>query len=873
MNPLPFLVVDKKGIIGEAICQKLVLESLTVYVSQKQTKLDGIIFVPYGRGRPEIPNYTYSNIFIIDDGFIIENYLTEFTNKAEKDKASLIFITNLARASSFYKKVRDSLGRIKIVVLGDVVDNNTFPLLIQSAIRLGRIKITNEGLSKTYPVFLGDVVSGIVDAAFAPLSGAFDKNTKPSIFYLFPKHPPTELSLARMIQKANPTVQVDFTKGPRKEQEYQIPPHGKYLLPDNYPLGKKIRELNIESLIDRRLNNDFFNFNTDVKEGRLLPIGKLLLVLFLLLILPFVLTLVLSFLGFVMLGYAKTEVEKGSIVNAQKSASVAKILFSLAKKSSIPLLIEGKLIRQEKNLDEVTKNISLGFDLSQMEIYIIDGSKNLSEVFMGRSKNPKNDFTKGAKDLKSAITIFRQIEAEGKLPSDVQVKTKSVDNLIKIAENTIDYMPNLFGLNGEKVYLVLFQNNMELRPGGGFIGSYGLLTFDAGKITDFSIHDVYDADGQLRGHVEPPYPIRRHLNLPHWYLRDSNFDVDFAKGASSSAILLNAEIGQMVDGVMGIDVSFVKNILEAIGPVYVGDYKETVTYSNLYELTQSHAEKNFFPGSRQKKDFLRSLFGAMQLKLSTNNNLPYLEIAKSIDEAIARKHLLFAFSDKNLQDLFSINNWSSSLWEVPDGTSSTSINDFLGINEANLGVNKANYFVKRNVIHNVMIDENGNTEGEIRIEYKNTSSERPGGDYKNYLRVILPLNTAISSISFDGVSQDIVPAITDPLIYEAKNFVKPLGLELEKYDQSGKTIYGFLVNIEASKSKTIEIKYALPQKISLGSQAFSYNLRIFKQPGIDSYPYSFHLVYPNNLRVANGSASSIFDLATDRELNVDFVQK
>jgi len=48
---------------------------------------------------------------------------------------------------------------------------------------------------------------------------------------------------------------------------------------------------------------------------------------------------------------------------------------------------------------------------------------------------------------------------------------------------------------------------MELRPGGGFIGSYAILSVDKGKITNFKIYDVYDADGQLKNHIEPPFAI------------------------------------------------------------------------------------------------------------------------------------------------------------------------------------------------------------------------------------------------------------------------------------------------------------------------------------------------------------------------------
>src|SRR5258706_15817855 len=65
--------------------------------------------------------------------------------------------------------------------------------------------------------------------------------------------------------------------------------------------------------------------------------------------------------------------------------------------------------------------------------------------------------------------------------------------LIKIA-------PDLLGMKNKKTYLLLFQNNAELRPGGGFIGSYGLAVINKGKLQQLTIHNTYDADGQLKKH-------------------------------------------------------------------------------------------------------------------------------------------------------------------------------------------------------------------------------------------------------------------------------------------------------------------------------------------------------------------------------------
>lgn len=58
---------------------------------------------------------------------------------------------------------------------------------------------------------------------------------------------------------------------------------------------------------------------------------------------------------------------------------------------------------------------------------------------------------------------------------------------------------------------------------------------------------------------------------------------------------------QTADGVIGVDLSFVKNILSVVGPVKVSDYNQTVNADNFFQIAQAHAENDFFPGSTQKK--------------------------------------------------------------------------------------------------------------------------------------------------------------------------------------------------------------------------------------------------------------------------------
>lgn len=96
---------------------------------------------------------------------------------------------------------------------------------------------------------------------------------------------------------------------------------------------------------------------------------------------------------------------------------------------------------------------------------------------------------------------------------------------------------------------------MELRSTGGFIGSFAVLSFENGKLYDMPIYDVYDADGQLKGHVEPPKPIKNILGEANWYLRDSNFDPDFPTSARRAEWFMKKTLNLDLDGTIAVNVN------------------------------------------------------------------------------------------------------------------------------------------------------------------------------------------------------------------------------------------------------------------------------------------------------------------------------
>lgn len=883
------LILDKEGCITAGLLPLFPSHAQTVVVGSQRSA-----DIHFGNTMPSIPDSYYSHIFIVYNGEKdVLHLIPQFLEKARADESKIFFILDLFFADpSFLQELTYSYRNAYVFVTGDsfgktiLLDaDKTIHRFFHEANTKGTIHVSGDGLTHTFPVLFNDAMDAIVVEAF------IRKTAK--ISYVFPKHAPTELSLARIFQTINPFLRIDFVdatthSSERAENEQRarhITASGIYLLQSNYPLLKKIKEtelLSEDNVVEKpqvkstsltRLRPAFVGQR---KKKPFSPFPYVIFFLALLLFMPLLVTLFLAGLGAGGLWLTKQSLLSGELPKAAQSAAFANTFFGLSKTTGAVVSLEAGMLGMGKNGETFLHMLTLGEEGSYGLENVISAARTYQIIFQKTSTNPKEDFITASNKLKKAVTIFQKIQAQDTIPG-----FSDIDDVVTLVAATIDSYPTLFGMDGEKTYLVLFQNNAELRPSGGFIGSYGLLTVNKGSVSDFQIHDVYDADGQLTAHVEPAYPLRRYMGIVHQYLRDSNYSPDFPTAASTSANMLYLETGETVSGVIGVDVSFVKTLVGALGSIYVPDYKETVNEENFYMLTQTHAEKDFFPGSTQKKDFLRSLFSAIQLKLSDQKSPPYVSLSQAVARAISEKHMLFAFPDPSIQHLFSVNNLSSSLLDSRE-VKTQQYNDFLGLSETNIGANKANAFVYRKVDQRITLDETGRIKNTVTVRYKNESSDWPGGDYKNYIRIITPKGPVLTDITIDGQKQSITPAITDYLLYERPDYTSPPGLEVETSEEVNKTLFGFLVITPKGKFKTISASYVSPTVLDMGQQVVAYDLWYFKQNGTDAYSYSFIFSYPENfkafrvsedLRVIGDSVVLEENIATDQKIHIELSKK
>ncbi|MBI2011453.1 DUF4012 domain-containing protein [Candidatus Daviesbacteria bacterium] len=450
----------------------------------------------------------------------------------------------------------------------------------------------------------------------------------------------------------------------------------------------------------------------------------------------------------------------------------------------------------------------------------------------------------------------------GQLKVRIEDLTKKLDSYLELVEKAkaaAYLLPEVTAVNGSKKYLILLQNNFELRPTGGFIGSFAKLEFEKGKIKKIAVDDIYNLDGELKEIIEPPIDLKNDLGQNRLFLRDSNFEPDFPTSARQAEFLYKKITGEQLQGVIALDLMASSKLVEAVGGLALSDYKETITSKNLFEKAISHAEVNFFPGSQAKKNFLTSLTSELFNKIFFLDDQNWPAIVKAVGESLEEKHLLVYLTNQEAFSYLTSQNWAGVLPRQPniiDGQT----DDFLAVIDANLGANKSNYYLERSFKLNSLIGKEGQIFHTLVINYKNNSPSDvfPAGKYKNRLRVYLPSGTKLDKATLGSLD------ITSKVL---------------PFSDYGRTGFSTLIEVLPRKQQILTLNYSLQNPLAFKGKENRYRLDVLKQPGTSGDPI---LTYPINMQANLSGGSDSFpiqeisvktDLKFDRTIEIKFTLK
>jgi hypothetical protein len=289
-----------------------------------------------------------------------------------------------------------------------------------------------------------------------------------------------------------------------------------------------------------------------------------------------------------------------------------------------------------------------------------------------------------------------------------------------------------------------------LRPVAGFIGSTALVNVSRGKVENIDVKSVYDGDGQLKNLITPPEPLTPIVD--RWYLRDSNWFVDYRADAQKAADLLEQEGGPTVDGVLMFTPDVIKNLLTVTGPIHVPGYDVDVTADNFVTTTQGEVTYNYDHALNKPKKFLADLTPILLSKLFATSDdtikpVDKLAVLTAITNSLADKDILFYFKNTDAQREVENLGWAG---EVPKTSGG-----FLMVDNANIGGHKSDQFMTQEIDSRNTVLANGDVDvvttirrahhgPEEKINYPYPPGEDPSQkDNVIYQRVLVPNNSVL----------------------------------------------------------------------------------------------------------------------------------
>lgn len=483
---------------------------------------------------------------------------------------------------------------------------------------------------------------------------------------------------------------------------------------------------------------------------------------------------------------------------------------------------------------------------------------------------------------------------ESKIPDDYKSQIKDVKEVVDFIsrkvenyEKIVELMSDFVGKDREKRYLLIFQNDNELRPTGGFIGSYALLDILKGKIVNMEMSEEgsYALQGSLLENINPPYPLR--LVNSRWEFQDANWWPDFPQSAKNLMYMYEKSGGPSVDGVIAINASLVKKLFAVTGAIEMDEYGKIINSDNFILETQKAVELEYNQKDNKPKKFVADLMSKFLKRLFDLHRSELLESLVILSNGLRERDLQLYFSNTETEEKTLELGWAGDMKDIRD-------RDYLEIVSANIGGRKTDEVIESDVRHKTEILEDGSIIDEVQIIRKNNGVK---GDYftgvnnVNYLRLYVPEGSILlSAEGFNPPPKEIFKELKENI--KEDDFLKAVNSQ-EKVDIISGTVIGnvfkktYFANwtqVKPGAESTVRFKYKLPFKaINNDDEAIKYSLYIQKQSGIKNAeiikdlkcPDDFETVwtYPGEVNCSNGEWIKLDNFKEDKFYGVIFVKK
>ena len=391
----------------------------------------------------------------------------------------------------------------------------------------------------------------------------------------------------------------------------------------------------------------------------------------------------------------------------------------------------------------------------------------------------------------------------------------------------------------------MVENEDELRATGGYITAAGTVTVHYGRITNLAIEDVFAIDNLKLPYPRPPQPLQDYMDAPIWLLRDANWSPDFPSSAGLAEALYTATRSKTIDGVVALDQTSLRIMLQAIGPIAVEGFDTRIDANNLVSLLRTAREPP--PGQTvsydwwlHRKDFMPTVAQAMLHRVVWANWGNLLEAALS---ALDERHVQMTLKDGAAEQILEEHGWNGRL---EPGQA-----DYLMLVESNVGFNKVNADEQSRLGYAVDLAASTGPQATVTLMQTNPAAGelpcKPGPNYGSGRYADLIDRCYWSYVRFYTPSGAVLQAATPHDI--PANWMllgKPVtGTITLARGENGTQSFGTLVVVPFSTTLTTTVQYQLaPGVLTVANGQTTYTLRLQKQAGTSALPVALSVRLP-----------------------------
>ncbi len=565
--------------------------------------------------------------------------------------------------------------------------------------------------------------------------------------------------------------------------------------------------------------------------------------------------------------------------------------------SAVPILSNEVQSRQ--------KLITAGQKIALGNQYLIQGisesQTNNNETLTQRIKILTQFLEAATPNYNDALEDLSSVD-EKVLPFEYQAAFKDFRILFAAVlddlNNIIDLgkvVDEIFGGNGYRRYLVVFQNPHEIRPSGGFLGSFALIDIKDGKIVGLNIPPggSYDLQGQLDVSVEPPVPLL--LTNRRWEFQDANWFADFPTSAEKMLWFYRHARQITADGVLAINATVLERLIAILGPITDETRSITLTSSTAITQIQHIVEEGPEKADNRPKQIITDLAPQIISYIFSASPSKTMPLMVNLAEALEGKEVQAYFTDKETEDTIKSFGWSGQILPIKPEQ------DYLMVVNTNIQGQKSDAQIKQTINHEVVVTDDGSIIDTVVITREHTgdpSQKLYGSTNINYIRVYVPKGSEL--INAGGFTWPDERKFRAPLTGSVKDeFLLAIEKEIRIDAQSGtriteefgKTAFGNWLILEPGETRQVQFTYQLPFRLKLDEPSQNpennlfrkiinenyftsrYQLVVQKQSGVKS-SFESQIIYPapwhpnwtdgNNTTLAsNGIAIGPIDLNKD----------